>query len=119
MDASLFASPYFGIALSTVAYLLGVRLQKKTGLVLCNPLIVAIVLVSAVLLIFRIPYESYDVGGAVINLFLAPATACLAVSIYTKAALLRQYWLAIAPPVPWLPWAACGSCAACLGWTKP
>ena len=95
MDASLFASPYFGIALSTVAYLLGVRLQKKTGLVLCNPLIVAIVLVSAVLLIFRIPYESYDVGGAVINLFLAPATACLAVSIYTKAALLRQYWLPI------------------------
>ena len=95
MDASLFASPYFGIALSTVAYLLGVRLQKKTGLVLCNPLIVAIVLVSAVLLIFRIPYESYDVGGAVINLFLAPATACLAVAIYGKIRILKENWLPI------------------------
>ena len=95
MDGSLFASPFFGIALSALAYLLGVKLQKKTGLVACNPLIVAIVLVCAVLLIFRIPYESYDAGGAVIDLFLAPATACLAVSIYTKAALLREYWLPI------------------------
>ena len=91
----LFASPLFGIALSTGAFGLGVKLQKKTGLVLCNPLIVAIVLVCAVLLTLRIPYEAYNQGGAVINLFLAPATACLAVSIYTKAALLKAYWLPI------------------------
>ena len=94
MDA-LFASPFFGIALSIGAFLVGVQIQKKTGLVICNPLIIAIVLVCAVLLIFRIPYDSYNEGGAMISLFLSPATACLAVSIYTKAALLKEYWLPI------------------------
>ena len=94
MDA-LFASPFFGIALSIGAFLVGVQIQKKTGLVICNPLIIAIVLVCAVLLLFHIPYDSYNEGGAMISLFLSPATACLAVSIYTKAALLKEYWLPI------------------------
>lgn len=93
--AELFASPFFGISLSVIAFWIGVRIQKKTGLVLCNPLLIAIVLVSAVLLVCRIPYASYNQGGAIINMFLAPATACLAVSIYTQINLLRENWLPI------------------------
>ena len=93
--AELFASPFFGISLSVIAFWVGVRIQKKTGLVLCNPLLIAIVLVSAVLLVCRIPYASYNQGGAIINMFLAPATACLAVSIYTQINLLRENWLPI------------------------
>lgn len=95
MMAELFASPFFGIALSVIAFWMGVRIQKKTGLVLCNPLLIAIVLASAVLLVCRIPYESYNQGGAIINMFLAPATACLAVSIYTQINLLKENWLPI------------------------
>ena len=95
MMAELFASPFFGISLSVIAFWVGVRIQKKTGLVLCNPLLIAIVLVSAVLLVCRIPYASYNQGGAIINMFLAPATACLAVSIYTQINLLRENWLPI------------------------
>ena len=70
-------------------------MQKKTGLVVCNPLIIAIVLVSGALLLLRIPYESYNAGGEIINMFLAPATACLAVSVYSKLSLLRRCWLPI------------------------
>ena len=95
MMAELFASPFFGISLSVIAFWVGVRIQKKTKLVLCNPLLIAIVLVSAVLLVCRIPYESYNQGGAIINMFLAPATACLAVSIYTQINLLKENWLPI------------------------
>ena len=95
MMAELFASPFFGISLSFIAFWIGVSIQKKTGLVLCNPLLIAIVLVSAVLLVCRIPYESYNVGGTIINMFLAPATACLAVSIYTQINLLKENWLPI------------------------
>lgn len=95
MMAELFASPFFGISLSVIAFWVGVRIQKKTGLVLCNPLLIAIVLVSAVLLVCRIPYASYNQGGAIINMFLAPATACLAVSIYTQINLLKENWLPI------------------------
>ncbi|MBU5435729.1 LrgB family protein [Pseudoflavonifractor sp. MSJ-37] len=91
----LFASPFFGISLSVIAFWIGIRIQKKTGLVACNPLIIAIVLIVGVLLVFHIPYESYNVGGSLINLFLAPATACLAVSIYTRVELLKKNWLPI------------------------
>lgn len=93
--SELFASPFFGIALSIVAFSIGVWIQKKTGLVICNPLIIAIVLVSGVLLLFKIPYESYNEGGSIINMFLAPATSCLAVSVYTKMELLKKNWLPI------------------------
>ena len=93
--SELFASPFFGIALSIVAFSIGVWIQKKTGLVICNPLIIAIVLVSGVLLLFKIPYESYNEGGNIINMFLAPATSCLAVSVYTRMELLKKNWLPI------------------------
>ena len=62
--SELFTSPFFGISLSILTFMVGVKLQKKTGLTACNPLLIAIILTIAVLLIFKIPYESYNVGGA-------------------------------------------------------
>ena len=106
MMQEILASPFFGIWLSIAAFWIGVKLQKKTGLVICNPLIIAIVLVSGTLLLLKVPYESYEAGGSVINMFLAPATACLAVSIYTKAALLKENW------IPVVTGAVCGSLAS-------
>ena len=102
----IMSSPFFGIWLSIAAFWIGVKLQKKTGLVICNPLIIAIVLVSGTRLLLKIPYESYEAGGSVINMFLAPATACLAVSIYTKASLLKENW------IPVVTGAVCGSLAS-------
>lgn len=93
--SDILASPLFGILLSIAAFAIGLWIQKKTGLVFCNPLILAIVMIIAVLTIFKIPYESYDKGGSVINMLLAPATACLAVSIYTKIQVLKKHWLPI------------------------
>lgn len=91
----LLESPFFGVALSILAFWVGVRIQKKTGLVLCNPLLIGIVLTAGVLLLFHIPYESYNQGGELINLFLSPATACLAVAIYGKRQILKENWLPI------------------------
>ena len=91
----LMESPYFGVALSVIAFWLGEKLQRKLKTPICNPLIIAIVLIVGILLIFDIPYDTYNVGGALINMFLAPATACLAVAIYTKIDILKQYWLPI------------------------
>lgn len=92
---ALYTSPYFGVALSVITFGIGVKLQRKTKSAVCNPLIIAIVLTIGVLLVLRIPYESYNKGGEIINMFLAPATACLAVSIYTKLSVLKKYWLPI------------------------
>lgn len=93
--SELFSSPYFGVALSVAAFGIGVKLQQKLKTPVCNPLIVAIVLIVGVLLIFKIPYEAYNAGGEIINMFLAPATSCLAVAIYAKIKILKQYWLPI------------------------
>ena len=92
---ALYTSPYFGVALSVIAFGAGVLIQQKTKSPLCNPLIIAIVLIIGVLLVFKIPYDSYNKGGEIINMFLAPATACLAVSIFTKLSILKKYWLPI------------------------
>ena len=88
-------SPFFGIALTVAAYWLGIKIQKRTGLVICNNMIISVALIIAVLVLFDIPYEAYYQGGSLINLFLGPATTCLAVTVYAKRELLRRYWLPV------------------------
>lgn len=88
--SELYASPSFGIALTVLVYWVGVKIQKKTGLVICNNMIIAVGLLIAILAVFHIPYDDYNQGGSIINMFLGPATACLAVSIYSKIDLLKR-----------------------------
>lgn len=93
---SLFSSPFFGIGISVFAYAAGLRLQRRFKWALFNPLLIAIALISGFLCLCKVSYEQYNQGGAVINLFLGPATACLAVSIYTRIQVLKENWLPIA-----------------------
>lgn len=93
--SALLESQYFGVALTVAAYWLGVKIQKKTGLVLCNSLIVAAVLVIAVLVVFDIPYASYYAGGSLVNMLLGPATACMAVTVYSRLEELKKNWLPV------------------------
>lgn len=88
-------SPFFGIALTIVAYWAGVRIQKKTGLVICNAMLLAVLMVITVLTVFHIPYDAYNQGGSVINMMLGPATACMAMNIYLKWDLLKKNWLPV------------------------
>ena len=91
----LTAQPYFGVMLTVVAYWLGMKVQKKPRLAICNGMLLAVLLVIAVLLVFHIPYESYWQGGELINLFLGPATACMAVTVYSQRKLLARHWLPV------------------------
>ena len=91
----LVESPYFGVALTVLAYWIGVKVQKKTGLVICNSLIVAALFVVVVLVAFDIPYDAYYNGGNLVNMMLGPATACMAVTIYSKRELLKKHWLPV------------------------
>lgn len=93
--SALTESPFFGIALTVLAYWLGTKAQKKTGLVVCNNIVIAVVLLIAVLTVFHIPYEAYYQGGSIINMLLGPATACMAVTIYAKLDLLKRNWLPV------------------------
>ena len=64
-------------------------------LVICNGLVLAVVMIIAVLAVFDIPYAAYNAGGSLINLFLGPATVCLAVTIYAQIDLLKKNLLPI------------------------
>lgn len=92
---SVLANGMFGIALSVAAYQVGVWLNKKWKLPICNPLLIGTVIVVAVLVIFRIPTESYNVGGNIITMFLAPATTVLAYSIYNQIQVLKKYFIPV------------------------
>lgn len=93
--SALTESPFFGVALTVAAYWLGTKIQKKTGLVICNSIIIAVALLIAVLSVFHIPYEAYYQGGSIINMLLGPATACMAVTVYAKLDLLKKNWLPV------------------------
>ena len=82
--SALWESPFFGVTLTILAYWAGCKIQKRTGLVICNGLVLAVMMIIAVLAVFDIPYAAYNAGGSLINLFLGPATVCLAVTIYAQ-----------------------------------
>ena len=65
-------------------------MNKKLRTPIANPLLIAILLVIAFLKLTGIPLDAYRKGGDFISMFLAPATACLAVSIYSQRKLLKK-----------------------------
>lgn len=88
-------SVFFGVSVSLVSYGLGVLLQKKCRLALCNPLLISVAATIALLVTARIDYDVYYEGAKYLSYLLTPATVCLAVPLYEKLALLRQNYKAI------------------------
>ncbi len=90
MNELLKDSAFFGVLLSLAAYEAGLFLKRKWKLAIVNPLLVAIVLVLAFLLLFRIDYETYEYGAKYISFFLTPATVCLAIPLYEQWEVLKK-----------------------------
>ncbi|MBR5152239.1 MAG: LrgB family protein [Clostridia bacterium] len=88
---SVTASPLFGLSATLFAYGIGLKLHKKAGSPLVNPLLIADFLLIALLLVLGIPYENYMIGGAFWEMLLVPATAILATKIYTQRTILKRY----------------------------
>ena len=95
MDGLVHSSLYFGMLVSIAAYMLGVWLKKKTGFAIFNPLLVAIVVVIAILLLFHIEYKEYNRGAVYLTYFLTPATVCLAIPLYKQLELLKRHFIAV------------------------
>lgn len=95
MKEVICSSPFFGITLSITAYAIGVWLNKKTGKALFNPLLISYLIIIPLLLISNIPLEWYNEGGDIINMFLSPATAVLAISVYRQRELLKKHLLTV------------------------
>lgn len=95
MNDILVESAFFGVMLSLISYEIGVQLKKKFGLVIFNPLLVAIVVTMVVLLICQVDYDTYYAGAKYLSYLLTPATVCLAIPLYEQMELLKGNWKAI------------------------
>ena len=95
MKEIICSSPFFGITVSIAAYSIGVMINRKTRLALFNPLLVSYLIIIPLLLLFDIPLEWYDRGGDIINMFLSPATAVLAITIYRQRFLIKEHLAAV------------------------
>lgn len=88
-------SPMFGLSLCISVYLLSKWIQNKTKWAIANPVLLGAAFVIAVLSIFKIPYEKFNIGAQVINWMLGPVTALLALGIYNQRKTLKEYFVPV------------------------
>ena len=82
--------PLFCLVLTVAAYQVGLWCRKKTGSTLCNPLLISIILVAAVLLLTGISPEKFQEKTVGFAWLLTPATVCLALPLYQQLKLLKK-----------------------------
>ena len=86
----LLTSPLTWMFLSIFCYAIGVAIQQKTGSPVCNPLLIASILVGILLIVSGTTYQTYEESGQ-----LTPATVALAIPIYRKLDVLLHNLLPI------------------------
>ena len=85
----------WGVLLTGGAFALGTVLQKKTGQVWCNPLLLATLFILLFLRLCEIPYPEYKASAGPVSYLLLPATVSLAVPLYEQWEALRKNAAAI------------------------
>ena len=83
-------SMFAGVALSLLAYALGVVLKKKFKLGIFNPLLISIAATILVIVFGKVDYEVYHEGAKYLSYLLTPATVCLAIPLYEQRELLKK-----------------------------
>lgn len=91
----LVSNPLFSILLCIVAFKGASLFQQKTKLAIANPLLIAICLIIVFLLVFKIDFDDFMIGGNFIGMLVGPATAALALSIYRQVDQLKKYFVPI------------------------
>lgn len=89
------SSPFFSLTLTGGYWCVGLWIQKKTGHLLCNPLLITVTLLIATLVILDIPYETYKNGTSIMAFFLTPVTTVLGLNIYRQRTVLKEYFLPV------------------------
>lgn len=95
MKELLTESVYFGVAISLLAYMIGVFIRKKLPYSFVNPLLISVLIIISVLLLLDVDYATYDKGAQFLTYFLTPATVCLAVPLYKQLRVLKENAVAI------------------------
>lgn len=83
------------ILLTLASYLLGVFIHRRSGISVLHPFITATVVIVAVLLIFKIPYQEYRAGNRVIDFLLGPSVVALSLRLYDNLEIVKRNLAAI------------------------
>lgn len=88
-------SPVFLIAFTFATYLCAKKLQRITGWIMLNPVLVTIATMIAFLKFTGISYEDYYGGGRMIEFWLKPAIVALGVPLYAELRTIRKQLIPI------------------------
>ena len=80
----------FPMLLTLSAYQFSLWLRKKTNSPICNPILVSLILVAAVLFVTDYPAEAYQEQMKPLSWLLTPATVCLALPLYERLKTLKK-----------------------------
>ncbi|MBA8760109.1 LrgB family protein [Staphylococcus coagulans] len=83
------------IALTVVMYILSRKLYTKFKFPILNPVLITSISVIIILLLFRLDYHSYMVGGQWINQLLGSTVVCLAFPLYLNRHKILKYFKTI------------------------
>ena len=95
MREFLSGSAFFCIALTVLAYLVGVACQKKWKSAIYNPILIGTFLVMLALWALDIPVEEYQAACQSLYYWMTPATICLVVVCYKQLQKLKDHIFAI------------------------
>ena len=95
MKEFLSSSSFFGIVLTVATYIAALALKKKIRSSLFNPLLAAIVMTAAVVLLLNVDYEAYNSSAKYLSFLFTQATICLALPLYEQIDKLKENAAAI------------------------
>lgn len=86
---------FFLLAITFGIFFLAKLLQKRTGYMLLNPILLTIALIIIFLKMTGISYETYNKGGHLIEFWLKPAVVALGVPLYLQLETIKKQLLPI------------------------
>ena len=92
---SYLENEFFLLAITFGIFFFAKLLQKKTGLLLLNPILLTIAILIIFLKVTHISYETYNKGGHLIEFWLKPAVVALGVPLYLQLETIKKQLLPI------------------------
>ena len=91
----IMSNPIIMLAITFGIYYVARQIQKWTGWVVLNPILITIAALIALLQLTGISYETYEQGGQYIEFWLKPAIVALGVPLYQNLGQIRRQLLPI------------------------
>jgi len=85
------SNPLFGLALSILAYLVGMLIYRRFPHSLTTPLLLSAVFIIIFLKVTGISYQDYYQGGVYLNNLIVPSTVALGIPLYKSFHLMKHH----------------------------